>query len=238
MKPNDDHQASHICLDEVSLIRNNLPVLESISIQLTEQRIGIIGLNGSGKSSFVRLINGLLQPNTGSISVNQKNPSVGPQKMSTEVGFIFQNPDHQIIFPTVEEELSFGLINQGIAKKQALIKARKLLDDHHRLDWAERAIHTLSDGQKQLICILAVVIMQPKVLIFDEPFSALDLVTRYQLMNLIDQLPQQVIMISHELETLMNFDRVIWLAEGKIFRDGPPSELIPAFIEYAKAFRQ
>ena len=227
----------NICFEQVSLKRNQVTVIDRLSCSWKEQRIGIIGYNGSGKSSLVRLINGLLQPDSGKITVHGHCPSVGPQKMSAEVGFIFQNPDHQILFPTVEEELSFGLINQGYSKQQAKKKALKILADHQRSDWAPRAIHSLSDGQKQLVCILAVLIMEPKVLILDEPFSALDLITRHQLLNLLDTLPQQVVMISHELETLEKFDRILWLEGGKIFQDGTPAEVLPEYYASARKFR-
>lgn len=231
------HLDNIIRFDKVNLLRSQTKVLNDLSFSLSEKRVGIIGHNGSGKSSLVRLINGLLQPNSGNILVHGKNPSTGPQKMSADVGFIFQNPDHQIIFPTVEEELSFGLINQGYSKQQAQEKALAILAEHQRSDWAPKAIHSLSDGQKQLVCILAVLVMEPKVLILDEPFSALDLITRYQLLNLLDTLPQQVVMISHELETLENFDRILWLEGGKIFQDGTPAEVLPEYYASARKFR-
>ncbi|WP_151670353.1 energy-coupling factor ABC transporter ATP-binding protein [Nitrincola schmidtii] len=231
------HLDNIIRFDKVNLLRSQTKVLNDLSFSLSEKRVGIIGHNGSGKSSLVRLINGLLQPNSGNILVHGKNPSAGPQKMSADVGFIFQNPDHQIIFPTVEEELSFGLINQGYSKQQAQEKALGILVEHQRSDWAPKAIHSLSDGQKQLVCILAVLVMEPKVLILDEPFSALDLITRYQLLNLLDTLPQQVVMISHELETLENFDRILWLEGGKIFQDGTPAEVLPEYYASARKFR-
>jgi biotin transport system ATP-binding protein len=230
-------QTLSIQFEQVSLIRNHTNVLNNLTFELDQQRIGIIGHNGSGKSSLVRLINGLLQPDSGKISVHGNNPAIGPQKMSAEVGFIFQNPDHQIIFPTVEEELSFGLINQGHSKQLAKEKALAILAEHQRSDWAPKAIHSLSDGQKQLVCILAVLVMEPKVLILDEPFSALDLITRYQLLNLLDSLPQQLVMISHELETLESFDRILWLESGRIFQDGTPAEVLPEYYASARKFR-
>lgn len=218
-----------IIFDQVSLTRNNHCVIKDLSIQMQESRIGLIGHNGSGKSSLVRLINGLLQPDSGHIDVHGRNPRSGPEKMSAHVGFIFQNPDHQIIFPTVEEELSFGLMNQGVSKKEARQQVADILAKHQRSDWADKAVHSLSDGQKQLVCILSVLLMQPGVMILDEPFSALDLPTRYQLMDLLSQLPQQLLMISHELDTLETFERIIWLEQGQVFQDGPPDQVLPAY---------
>lgn len=226
-----------IIFDQVCLTRNGHCVLNKLSLELHESRIGLIGHNGSGKSSLVRLINGLLQPDSGNIDVHGHNPTRGPEKMSAQVGFIFQNPDHQIIFPTVEEELCFGLLNQGISKLKATRQVTDFLATHQRSDWADQAVHSLSDGQKQLVCIFAVLLMNPSVLILDEPFSALDLPTRYQIMDLLSRLPQQLLMISHELDTLEMFERIIWLEQGQVFQDGPPHQVLPAYQAAAKRVR-
>lgn len=226
---NSANTCSSIIFDQISLTRNNHRILKDLTLELHEARIGLIGHNGSGKSSLVRLINGLLQPDSGRINVHGHNPSSGPEKMSAQVGFIFQNPDHQIIFPTVEEELCFGLLNQGVSKQQAAQQVADFLATHQRSDWADQAVHSLSDGQKQLVCIYAVLLMNPSVLILDEPFSALDLPTRYQIMDLLSQLPQQLLMISHELDTLASFERIIWLEQGQVFQDGPANEVLPAY---------
>jgi len=234
---NSANTSRSIIFDRVSLTRDNHCVLKELSLELRESRIGLIGYNGSGKSSLVRLINGLLQSDSGRIDVHGHNPSCGPEKMSAQVGFIFQNPDHQIIFPTVEEELCFGLINQGVSKKQAVQQVADFLATQQRSDWADQAVHSLSDGQKQLVCIFAVLLMNPSVLILDEPFSALDLPTRYQIMDLLSQLPQQLLMISHELDTLESFERIIWLEQGQVFLDGPPDQVLPAYQAAARRAR-
>jgi len=228
------NQEQGICFNNVTLVRNGRTVIDQLSLQLSEARIGLIGHNGSGKSSLLRLINGLLPVNAGQISVFGQNPNSGPEKMSSHVGFIFQNPDHQIIFPTVEEELCFGLINQGLPKSKALEKVMTLLSDQGRCDWAKRPIHSLSDGQKQWVCIVSIILMDPKVILLDEPFSALDLPTRYQLLSLLHDLPQQIIMISHELDSFTDFDRIIWLEQGKVRQDGPTDEILKAYYADAK----
>lgn len=230
-------QEQGICFNNVTLVRNERTVIDQLSLQLSEPRIGLIGHNGSGKSSLLRLINGLLPANTGQISVFGQNPNSGPENMSSHVGFIFQNPDHQIIFPTVEEELCFGLLNQGLSKSTALENVMSFLSEQGRSDWAKRPIHSLSDGQKQWVCIVAIILMNPKVILLDEPFSALDLPTRYQLLDLLHHLPQQIIMISHELDSFTDFDRIIWLEEGKVRQDGPADEILKAYYADAKRVR-
>lgn len=226
-------QLTDVCLD-----RDDTKVLDKLSLHLSDNRIGVIGHNGSGKSSLARVLNGLLPVTSGEVSVFGEDPAQGPEHMSHTVGFIFQNPDHQLILPTVIEELTFGLVNQGHHKKSAEAKALELLDRYQHADWAQRPVHSLSEGQKQLVCIFAVVLMEPRVLVLDEPFSALDLPTRYRLLDLLHSLPQQIIMISHELDTLSDFDRVVWLEQGRIWDDGLPHDVLTRYQHAARAEAQ
>lgn len=220
-------------LSHVSLTREGRTIFDDLTLSLNESRIGIIGFNGSGKSSLIRLLNGLLTADSGTISVNGKDPAKGPAAMSNEVGFVFQNPDHQLIFPTVLEELIFGLQNQGKNKPEAEAEALALLKKHERIEWKDLPVHSLSEGQKQLVCIFSVLLLKPRVIVFDEPFSALDLPTRYQLQKVISQLSQQVIMISHELDGFQGFDRLVWLGEKGVVKDGPIDKVIADYKQHA-----
>lgn len=211
------------------------PLFQQLNLQLSEQRIGLVGHNGSGKSSLLRLLNGLAQPQQGQVWVHGQNAKQGPAAMASLVGFIFQNPDHQLIFPTVLEELCFGLLNQGVAASTAKQLSMDILAQYGRTELAERSVHTLSEGQKQLVCILAVLLMRPKLLVLDEPFSALDLPSRYQLLAFLQNLPQQIIMISHELELLADFDRLLWLEGGRVRADGPAEQVLASYRLAARA---
>ncbi|WP_119395572.1 energy-coupling factor ABC transporter ATP-binding protein [Salinibius halmophilus] len=218
-----------VVLSNVSLMRAQQSVLEQINLQLSERRIGIIGYNGSGKSSILRLLCGLMQPDSGTITVGEHCTSIGAKKLCRTIGLIFQNPDHQLIFPTVIEELSFGLRNIGYSKAEAIMASETILADYQRSHWRDKPVASLSEGQKQLLCILSILLMQPSTLLFDEPYSALDYPTRQQLAKVIANLDQQVIMVSHEPHTFAEFERVIWLADGKVQMDGQPTEVIRAY---------
>lgn len=222
-------QNDSIVLSGVSVDRGGRRVLHEIDLTLTERRIALIGKNGSGKSTLIRLLNGLLQPAVGELSVFGLNPEKRSRELLRTVGFIFQNPDHQIIFPTVEEELAFGLRQLGANQRDANHRARQFLEEHGKSDWAERPVHDLSEGQKQLVCILAILVMEPRILVLDEPFSSLDLPTRLALDRFIDDLPLHIIMISHDDAILAGYDRILWLEDGHIHRDGRPETVLPEF---------
>lgn len=218
-----------IVLDAVSLSRGGREVIRSVSLRLTEHRIGLIGDNGSGKSSLVRMLNGLLAPDVGAVTIHGLDAKQNAAELPRKVGFIFQNPDHQIIFPTVIEEIAFSLEQTGLSRREAAVEAKAALARFEREDWADRPVHSLSEGQKQLLCIIAVLVMKPAVLVLDEPFSSLDLPTRRRLERMLAELPQQLILVAHELDAFDAYDRVIWLEAGRVRMDGPPGEVVGAY---------
>jgi len=218
-----------VVLRDVTLERDGKRVLDNLSLQLSEPRIGLIGRNGSGKSSLVSLFNGMLTPSSGQVQVNGVEISGKSPGKDAKIGYIFQNPDHQIIFPTVIEEIAFSLEMSGTGRKDARTQAAVYLASANVADWADRPVHTLSEGQKQWLCIHAILATKPRILVLDEPFSSLDLVNRYRLMKWISGFTQQVFLISHDLDALGNFDRVIWLEDGQVTADGKPADVLPAY---------
>ena len=218
-----------IQFENVSLSLNARELLNGVSLDIQEQRVGVIGRNGSGKTSFARLLCGLLAPSSGRVRVNGNDLFKHRAAALKTVGILFQNPDHQIIFPTVLEELSFGLTQQGQRKAEAMQNATKILQQFDRLDWAERTIATLSQGQRHLVCLLSVLAMAPPLLVLDEPFAGLDLPTKTYLQNLLYGLDQSVLHITHDLQALAEYERVIWLEKGQVAGDGLPKDIIPAF---------
>lgn len=225
--------ASRIAFQGVEVRRANRHLLSIPALGLDAQRIGVIGDNGSGKSTLLRLINGLLLPTSGRIVVAGFETARHRKELPTHVGFVFQNPDHQLIFPTVGEEIAFGLTERGMPARQARHQALVLLEQHGCTGWIDRNVNELSGGQKQLVCILAVLATEPSILLMDEPFSSLDLPTRLALSRKIMNLPQQIVMASHDLELLAQFDRVIWLDAGRIRQDGSPADVLSAYRAHA-----
>lgn len=205
------------------------PILAGLNLDLAEQRIGIIGRNGSGKSTFLRLVAGLITPTTGRVEVDGYSPAADRKAMLSRIGILFQNPDHQIIFPTVGEELAFGLRQQGKDKAAAAQAVRALLARHGRSHWEPQAVTALSQGQRHFLCLLAVLAMQPRTILLDEPFAGLDLPTQARLARELADLPQRLILITHDPKALLGYDRVIWLEDGQVRDDGPVAPIIAAF---------
>lgn len=230
---NESVPVGKIAFESVEVWRANRELLSIPALHLDAQRIGVIGDNGSGKSTMLRLINGLLLPSRGRVVVAGLETARHRKELPAHVGFVFQNPDHQLIFPTVGEEIAFGLTERGMSGRQARQQALALLEEHGCTGWADRNVNELSGGQKQLVCILAVLATEPSIVLMDEPFSSLDLPTRFVLSRKIMNLPQQIVMASHDLELLARFDRVIWLDAGRIRLDGSPADVLPAYRGHA-----
>ncbi len=226
---------SGIALRDVWLERGATPVFRSLSLTLDERRIGLIGPNGSGKSTLLRLLNGLIAPDRGAITVAGLDARTHRRDLPSRVGFVFQNVDHQILFPTVREELAFGLVEQGRTRAVAQAEADALLATHGCAGWGDRAVEELSEGQKQLVCILAAIAPGPAILAMDEPLSSLDLATRLTLAAKLRRLPHQIVMASHDLDLLAGFDRIVWLDAGQVVGDGPPDEILARYRSHESA---
>jgi len=219
-----------IILDGASVRLGRQTVLHGLSMQLTEGRIGILGRNGSGKTTLLRLIAGLVAPEAGSVRVEGFDPFTDRRAALAALGILFQNPDHQILFPTVEEELAFGLAQQGLAQAEALARAGAALAAEGRAHWAKAPVSSLSQGQRHYLCLLSVLLMAPRTILLDEPLAGLDLPTQSRLARRFAALPQRLVIISHDPAALAGVDRVLWLEAGRIAADGPPAGVLPAFV--------
>lgn len=209
--------------------RRDQLLLRDVSLTLPERRIGVIGANGSGKSTLARLLNGLLAPTSGRVLV-RGHDTVREQKLvRREVGFIFQDPDLQIIMPTVGEDLAFGLRPLKLPRDEVARRVDAQLERHGLTDHRDHPAHLLSGGQKQLLAIAAVLITEPSILVMDEPTTLLDLRNRRAVMALVAEVPQQVVMVTHDLDALAGFDRVVVINDGRVAADGAPGEAIEAY---------
>jgi len=197
-------------------------VLGDINLELAERRIGVVGDNGSGKSTLARLCNGLVLPTAGRVTVDGYDTSRDLKQVRARVGFVFQDPDLQIIMPTVAEDLAFSLRPARLPKADERAKVDEWLTRYGLDSHRDHPAHLLSGGQKQLLAIAAVLITEPETVVFDEPTTLLDLRNRARIMQVIEELAQPVILVTHDLAALTAFDRVIVLEDGRVVADDAP----------------
>ena len=220
-------------LQDIHLRRGQTPVFAGLHLQLHEARIGLIGFNGAGKTSLLRMLAGLDVPQQGRI-VRQGETLHSAERghaPSRRVGLMFQNPDDQIIFPTVQEELqlSWRSAHPGSSRAQAAQAVADFLQQRGLAHWAERAVGSLSQGQRQWVCWRAMRVAQPEVLLLDEPYASLDLPGQLRLAADIAACPQQVLVSTHVLDYVRDYPRVLWLEQGQLRLDGPGQQVCAAY---------
>jgi len=204
-------------------------VLAGLDLQLTEHRIGVVGANGSGKSTFARLLNGLVQPTSGQVLVDGLDTVAELRAVRRRVGFVFQDPDAQIVHPTVAEDAGYGLENQGVPPAERAERVAEVLARYGLAGHADHPAHLLSGGQKQLLAIAGVLVMRPARIVFDEPTTLLDLVNARRVATVIAELEQQVVVVTHQLDLLDGFDRVLVVDGGTVVADDTPAPALAAY---------
>ncbi|WFU02666.1 ABC transporter ATP-binding protein [Rhizobium sp. CB3171] len=207
--------------------------LSPLSLTLSERRVGVIGLNGSGKTTFARLINGLAKPTTGRVTVNGLDTVTDAKSVLGKVGYIFQSPQNQIILPIIRDDIAFGLKARGLGKSEIEAAVDGILDRFSVRHLAERRAHELSGGELQMAALCSVLVTGPDILILDEPTNQLDLRNRALVQETIAGLPEHVIVISHDLSLIEDFDRVLLFDQGRLIADAPPTEAVARYRELA-----
>ncbi|MEM5527921.1 ABC transporter ATP-binding protein [Gammaproteobacteria bacterium AS21] len=221
---------SSISLQDVSLYIEGKHILQKLSLETQVRRLGIIGRNGSGKSTLSRALSGLIEITSGQLQVAGIDPFKDRKGALQEIGILFQNPDHQIIFPTVLEEVVFGLRQLGYNKAEAEKNALQTLASFGKSHWQDVHTTALSQGQKHLVCLMAVAAMKPKLIILDEPFAGLDIPTKHQLQRYLNKFSGNLIHISHDPADLEHYDQLLWLEEGQIAALGTPQDVLPGYL--------
>lgn len=219
-----------ITFDRAAANYSGRQILQPTTLTLTEKRIGIIGENGGGKSTLVRLINGLGAVTGGTVTYEGMNVAKQAKEIRKKVGFIFSDADNQIVMPTVAEDIAFSLRKRKLPKDQRNQLVQEALERFGLADYADASPHLLSGGQKQLLALAAVLILNPTTIIADEPTTLLDLRNRLHIRNTFAQLEQQVIVVTHDLDFIVDFDRVIRVSAGEIVDDGEPKEVIDRYV--------
>lgn len=221
-----------IQLESVSFqFPNQPPLLTDISLQIKQgERVAIVGHNGCGKSTLVKLLNGLLRHTQGEISVGgQALSDDSLPSIRRQIGMVFQNPENQFVGTTVADDILFGLENMCLERSVMHDRLTHYAEKLHITPFLHKHPDELSGGQKQRVAIASILAMQPKIIIFDEATSMLDETAKNQIGKLIDELHLEgaytSLSITHDAEEILAADRVIALSGGRLLADTTPLEL-------------
>lgn len=201
-------------------------ILHPTTLQLTERRIAVIGANGSGKSTLARMINGLVVPTEGHVSVDGLDAVKDGAKVRRRVGYLFTDPSAQLIMPTAIEDVTLSLRRTVAGKKQRAEIALAALRAVGLGDKAELSVNALSGGQRQLLALAGVLATGPSILVADEPTTLLDLRWRARVDILLRGLDLQLIEVTHDLESAARAERVLVVHEARVVFDGDPGEAV------------
>ena len=215
---------------------NESPVLKDLSVEINEgDFVAVLGHNGSGKSTFAKLLNMILIPTSGNIYIDGINICGSDMtdddvlNLRKKIGMVFQNPDNQLVATIVEDDVAFGPENLGIPSNEIRKRVDNALKDVGMLEYAKHEPHRLSGGQKQRVAIAGIMAMMPKCIIFDESTAMLDPMGRKEVMNSIVRLNREkgitVVMITHYMEEAAIADRIIVLDDGSLLLDGTPEQV-------------
>jgi len=219
----------NVVLDQVSHRIGDRLVLDRIDLTLTERRVGVVGLNGSGKSTLARLLDGLVLPTSGRVLVGGLDTRRQAAQVRRRVGFVFTDPDAQIVMPTAGEDVAFSLRRSGLGRDELRQRVERILADHGLAGRGDAPAHLLSGGEKQLLALAAVLATGPSLLVCDEPTTLLDARNARRITSLLADLPQSVLLVTHHLDTVRDFDRVLVVHEGRVVADDTPAAALAAY---------
>ena len=221
---------------------NNKKALSGVNLDIRQgEYVALIGQNGAGKTTLAKHFNGLLLPTEGDVMVNGMNTkTVGIDKLSRFIGYVFQNPDHQIFSTSVEKELEYGMKNIGIPESEMKEKIEKVLNFTGLLKHRDTHPFSLGKGERQLVAVASILAIEPQILVVDEPTTGLDWIGINNMMTLIDTLHKNgttIIMVTHDMDIVAkNAHRVIVMKDGEICLDGPTEEVLSRFEVLREAY--
>ena len=211
-------------------------VLRGVSLEVKKgEYVAILGHNGSGKSTFAKLLNMILVPDSGRLWVaghELTSPDFDEKELlevRRKIGMVFQNPDNQLVATVVEEDVAFGPENLGVPSKEIRERVDQALETVGMTEYARHSPDRLSGGQKQRVAIAGIIAMMPECMVLDEATAMLDPVGRREVMDTVDRLRAEkgitVLNITHHMNEAVRADRVIVINDGKIYMDGTPDQV-------------
>ena len=221
---------ARIGLDRVTVRRataeGDLLTLHKTSLTITEQRVALVGPNGSGKSTIARLVNGLVPAATGTVRLDGLDVAREGREVRRRVAFSFTDPKAQLVMPTAGEDVALSLRRTVRDKTERRGAAREVLERFGLGGLEDRSVHALSGGQAQMLALAGVLAADPDVLVADEPTTLLDLANSRRVGDLLLSLPQQLLLVTHDLELAARCERALLVDGGRVVADGPATEVV------------
>lgn len=196
-------------------------LLHPTTMRITEQRVAVIGGNGSGKSTLARLVNGLIEATTGRVLVDGLDVARHGTEVRRRVAFTFTDPAAQLVMPTSVEDVELSLRRRESNGSRRRLLAEAVLERFGLADLADRSVHVLSGGQKQLLALAGALATDPAILVADEPTTLLDLANSRLVADVLLALPQQLLLVTHDLELAERCERVLVVQDARVVYDGP-----------------
>ena len=204
-------------------------ILAPTTLTLTERRVAIIGANGSGKSTLARLVNGLVRPSSGRVTVEGRDVVREGAAVRRMVGFCFTDPAAQLVMPTCVEDIELSLrrsVKDSAARRE---RALAVLAANGLADHAHDSVHSLSGGQRQLLALAGVLALEPTIVVADEPTTLLDRANTRRVGDTLFALDQQLVLVTHDLDLAARCDRVLVVDEARVVFDGSPAEAVARY---------
>ncbi|MHB1009266.1 MAG: energy-coupling factor ABC transporter ATP-binding protein [Propionibacteriaceae bacterium] len=205
-------------------------LLTDVTLTLPERRIAVIGANGSGKSTLLRLLNGLVLPSRGQVRVDGLDTVTEGSAVRRAVGFVFTDPLAQLVMPTPIEDVELSL-RRTLRRDVRRARASELLAAYGLAPLQHSSVYDLSGGERQLVALVSVLAVEPRIIVADEPTTLLDLRNRNRIRDELSRLDQQLVVATHDLELAQDADRVLVVEGGRVVADAAPDEAIAAYVE-------
>lgn len=216
-------------LDGVGVRLGDVDVLEGVTLDLDARTVAVVGENGSGKSTFARLVGGLIRRDAGDLRVLGLDPQRDARELRRRVALVFSNPDAQIVMPTVREDVAFSLRPERLPRAESDARVDAALARLGLGDLADRPAHDLSGGQKQLLALAGAFVRRPELVIADEPTAYLDARNARRVADHLFEDGHRLVLVTHDLAAARRCDVAVLFAEGRVRRVGTPDEVVAEY---------
>ncbi|MFT8704447.1 energy-coupling factor ABC transporter ATP-binding protein [Bifidobacterium aquikefiricola] len=231
--PDFEHNSTSVHTNALTYRVGERLILDNVSCELSGASIAILGTNGSGKSTFLRLIDGLERRTSGDLQVLGLDPSRKAKELHTKIGFVFTNPDTQIIMPTVAEDVAFSLHGAAMSHEEKEERVKEQLAELHLSQFANQPAHSLSGGQKQMLALAGILIREPHMLLADEPTTMLDLPNAERISHmLLNNRNRPTLIATHDLELASHCELAMHFHNGQIVEIDESGKVIEDYRRY------